>query len=182
MTHCCKPNCKNRRRNRTKKVVALPNIGWYLSHSNLWACNCPTGTSHWLRPYSNRCTECPYMRLALCWRPIADRVDRPSKSPRRRRFPAETMTVFLTWRARRCLYKGCLSRPRMPSLSYPDFLQSLGTGRSFSWLVKGRLRYSSRVSMRCAWTLLSHGDHANTVKRPSWEATRATASCWSWTN
>jgi Flp pilus assembly protein TadD len=36
-------------------------------------------------------------------------------------------------------------------------------------------RYSSSVSTRCAWTMSSHGDHANTVKRPSCDATSATA-------
>ena len=36
--------------------------------------------------------------------------------------------------------------------------------------------YSSNASTRCAWTMSSHGDHAKTVKRPSCEATSATAS------
>ena len=39
-----------------------------------------------------------------------------------------------------------------------------------------RRPYSSSVSTRCAWTMSSHGDHANTVNRPSCEATSATAS------
>jgi hypothetical protein len=37
--------------------------------------------------------------------------------------------------------------------------------------------YNSRASTRCAWTIVSHGDHAKTVKRPSWDATSAIASC-----
>ena len=37
-------------------------------------------------------------------------------------------------------------------------------------------RYSSSVSTRCACTMSSHGDHAKTVKRPSCDATSATAS------
>ena len=41
---------------------------------------------------------------------------------------------------------------------------------------------SSSVSTRCARTSSSRGDHAKTVKRPSWEATSASASCWSWAN
>ena len=39
-----------------------------------------------------------------------------------------------------------------------------------------KLLYSSSVSTQCACTISSQGDHAKTVKRPSCEATRATAS------
>ena len=42
-----------------------------------------------------------------------------------------------------------------------------------------RCRYSSSVSIRCACTIPSHGDQANTVNRPSCEATSASASRWS---
>jgi hypothetical protein len=40
-------------------------------------------------------------------------------------------------------------------------------------------RHSNSVSIRCACTMPSHGDHANTVKRPSCDATSASASRWS---
>ena len=36
--------------------------------------------------------------------------------------------------------------------------------------------HEQQVSTRCAWTMSSHGDQANTVKRPSCDATSATAS------
>src|ERR1051325_121434 len=36
--------------------------------------------------------------------------------------------------------------------------------------------YNNKVSTRCACTISSQGDQAKTVKRPSWEATRAMAS------
>ena len=42
-------------------------------------------------------------------------------------------------------------------------------------LLKRNAAYSSSVSTRWAWTMPSHGDQANTVKRPSCDATSATA-------
>ena len=39
-----------------------------------------------------------------------------------------------------------------------------------------RCAYSSKDSTRWAWTIVSHGDQAKMVKRPSWDATSATAS------
>ena len=64
-----------------------------------------------------------------------------------------------------------------PEIFFDDVVMSPGYGMSFQ---PSRVRtgsYSSNDSTRCAWTIFSHGDQAKMVKRPSCDATSATASC-----
>jgi|GEM_PF-2833733 len=99
------------------------------------------------------------------------------------------MTLAVAFKARIAIQKKCLVALATTDINrryatagplgdlFPGLEGRAKLNRRYATTTRHRFSpYINSTSTRWAWTICSHGDHAKTVKRPSCEATSASAS------